>query len=134
MMRLPDAYSLLTIYSSDSRDRSAAMSCLSDRKATMRRESGARLPLSRFHTFQPRDAGRPHVSPFARRQHCYWRRRRVVIATPNRNSAALSKPSGLPLVVRGLRRGMRASETVLTAGPTTIKYVTVPPGEAAHCV
>src|SRR5262245_2530568 len=39
------------------------MSCLSETNATIRRESGARVALSCVHTFQPRGACRPHVSP-----------------------------------------------------------------------
>src|SRR3954451_24189 len=39
------------------------MSCLSETKATIRRESGARVALSGVHTFEPRGACRPHISP-----------------------------------------------------------------------
>src|SRR6185295_15604881 len=39
------------------------MSCLSETKATIRRESGARVVLSCVHTFEPGGACRPHVSP-----------------------------------------------------------------------
>jgi hypothetical protein len=39
------------------------MSCLSETNATIRRESGARVALSCVHTFQPRGACRPHLSP-----------------------------------------------------------------------
>src|SRR5262245_12407559 len=100
MIRLPDAYSLLTMtLVTLETDPPHEISCLSDRKATMRRESGARLPLSRVHTFQRHDAGRPHVSPFVPRQHCYWRPRRVATATPHEISAPRVKPCGLLLVV-----------------------------------
>src|SRR5262245_2727915 len=39
------------------------MSCLSETKATIRRESGARVALFCVHTFEPRGACRPHISP-----------------------------------------------------------------------
>src|SRR5215470_17322986 len=63
-MRLPDAYSLLTMtLGALETDLPHEMSCLSETNATIRRESGARVALSCVHTFQPRGACRPHVSP-----------------------------------------------------------------------
>src|SRR5262249_40120764 len=63
-MRLPDAYSLLTMtLGALETDPPHEMSCLSETKATIRRESGARVALSCVHTFEPRGACRPHVSP-----------------------------------------------------------------------
>src|SRR5215813_13813267 len=63
-MRLPDAYSLLTMtLGALETDPPHEMSCLSETKATIRRESGARVALSCVHTFRPRGRCRPHVSP-----------------------------------------------------------------------